>query len=43
MAIVAILVALLLHILFGGLLDVTLPRGTVPALRNLALFLENLF
>lgn len=43
MAIVSILVAFLLHILFGGLLDVTLPRGTVPALRNLALFLENLF
>lgn len=41
--IVSIVVALLMHILFSGLLDVTLPRGTVPFLRNFALFLENLF
>ena len=43
LVIVSILVALLLHILFSGLLDVTLPRGTVPFLRSFALFLENLF
>lgn len=35
-------IALLLHVIFSGLLDVTLPRGTVPFLRNFALFLENL-
>ncbi len=43
MALIAVGVALLMHILFSGLLDVTLPRGTVPFLRNFALFLENLF
>ena len=41
--IVSVGVALLLHLLFSGLLKVTLPRGTVPFLRNFALFLENLF
>lgn len=43
LAIVAVAVALLMHVLFSGLLDVTLPRGTVPFLRNFALTLENLF
>ena len=43
MALISVAVALLMHILFSGLLDVTLPRGTVPFLRNFALFLENLF
>lgn len=43
MALVSVGVALLMHVLFSGLLDVTLPRGTVPFLRNFALFLENLF
>ncbi len=43
MALVSIAVALLMHILFSGLLDVTLPRGEIPFLRNFALFLENLF
>ena len=43
LVIVAVAVALLMHILFSGLLDVTLPRGTVPFLRNMALALENLF
>ena len=38
----AVVLALLLHIIFSGLLDVTLPRGTVPFLRNFALWLENL-
>ncbi len=43
LAIVSVVVALIMHILFSGLLNVTLPRGTIPALRNFALFLENLF
>lgn len=42
LAIVSVVLALVLHIVFSGLLDVTLPRGTVPFLRNFALFLENL-
>ncbi len=41
-AIIAVVVALLMHILFSGLLDVTLPRGEIPFLRNFSLFLENL-
>ncbi len=41
--IVSLVLALLLHIIFSGLLDVTLPRGTIGFLRNFALFLENLF
>ena len=40
--IVSIVLALVLHIIFSGLLDVTLPRGTVGFLRNFALWLENL-
>ena len=43
MAIVSVVVALLMHILCSGLLDVTLPRGEIPFLRSFALFLENLF
>ena len=43
LAIISVVVALLMHVLFCGLLDVTLPRGTIPFLRNFALFLENLF
>lgn len=35
-------ITLLLYICFGVLLSVNLPRGTVPALRNFALFLESL-
>lgn len=42
LAIVSVFIALLLHLLFSGLLDVTLPRGTVPFLRNFALFLEGI-
>lgn len=42
-ALVSVAVALLMHILFSGLLNVTLPRGEIPFLRNFALFLENLF
>lgn len=40
--IVSVVVSLALHIIFSGLLDVTLPRGTIPFLRNFALWLENL-
>lgn len=40
--IVSILIAFLLHIIFNGLLSVNLPRGTVPFLRNFALWLEGL-
>ena len=40
--IVSVVLSLALHIIFSGLLDVTLPRGTVPFLRNFALWLENL-
>lgn len=40
--IVSVLISLVLHIIFSGLLNVTLPRGTVPFLRNFALWLENL-
>lgn len=40
--IVSVVLALLLHIIFSGLLDVTLPRGTITVLRNFALWLENL-
>ena len=43
MALISVAVALLMHILFSGLLDVTLPRGEIPFLRSFALFLENLF
>lgn len=39
---VALLVTLVLYICFGVLLQVNLPRGTVPFLRNFALFLEQL-
>jgi hypothetical protein len=42
-ALISVGVALIMHILFSGLLDVTLPRGSIPFLRNFALFLENLF
>lgn len=40
--IISAVLALVIHIIFSGLLDVTLPRGTVPFLRNFALWLENL-
>lgn len=40
--VISAVLALLLHIIFSGLLDVVLPRGTIPFLRNFALWLENL-
>lgn len=39
---VALLVTIVLYICFGVLLQVNLPRGTVPFLRNFALFLEQI-
>jgi len=39
---VSLLVTLALYLCFGVLLQVNLPRGTVPFLRNFALFLEQL-
>lgn len=40
--IVAVVLSLLLHFLFSGLLDVNLPRGEVGFLRSLSLWLENI-
>jgi len=42
LALVALLVTLALYICFGVLLQVNLPRGTIPFLRNFALFVESL-
>ena len=43
LAILSCVLAVVLHIAFSGLLGVSLPRGTVPFLRDFSLFLENLF
>ena len=43
LAIVAVVLGIVLHVVFSGLLSVNLPRGTVPFLRSFSLFLENLF
>ena len=40
--IVSVLLGIVLHIVFSGLLNVNLPRGTVEFLRSFSLFLENL-
>ena len=40
--IVSVLLGVVLHIVFSGLLNVNLPRGTVEFLRSFSLFLENL-
>ncbi len=42
LVLVALFVTFFLYIVFGVLLQVNLPRGTVPALRNFALWLERL-
>ncbi len=42
LCIVAVVLSIVLHIAFSGLLGVNLPRGTVPFLRSFSLFLENL-
>ncbi len=43
LAIISVVLGILLHIVFSGLLNVNLPRGTVSFLRSFSLFLENLF
>lgn len=40
--IMAVVITLVLYICFGVLLQVNLPRGTVPFLRNFSLFVESL-
>ena len=42
LAIASVLIALVLYIIFSGMLSVNLPRGTVEFLRNFALFLESI-
>ena len=42
LALCSVAIALVLYIVFSGLLSVNLPRGTVPFLRSFALFLESL-
>jgi putative tricarboxylic transport membrane protein len=42
LGLVALFVTFFLYIVFGVLLQVNLPRGTVPFLRNFALWLERL-
>ncbi len=42
LVLVAVFVTFFLYIVFGVLLQVNLPRGTVPFLRNFALWLERL-
>ena len=42
LAIASVCIALGLYIFFSGMLSVNLPRGTVSALRNFALFLESI-
>ncbi|MDD7445447.1 MAG: tripartite tricarboxylate transporter TctB family protein [Clostridiales bacterium] len=42
LALCSVAIALVLYIVFSGLLSVSLPRGTVPFLRSFALFLESL-
>lgn len=42
LALCSVGIALVLYIVFSGLLSVNLPRGTVPFLRSFALFLESL-
>lgn len=42
LVIFSVLVTLVLYICFGVLLQVNLPRGTVPFLRNFSLFIESI-
>ncbi len=41
LAIASVIIALVLYIVFSGMLSVNLPRGTIGFLRNFALFLES--
>ena len=42
LAIASVLIALVLYIVFSGMLSVNLPRGTIGFLREFALFLESI-
>ena len=42
LAIASVCIALVLYIVFSGMLSVNLPRGTIGFLRNFALFLESI-
>ena len=42
LGIASVVIALVLYIVFSGMLSVNLPRGTVEFLRNFALFLESI-
>ena len=42
LGIASVIIALVLYIVFSGLLSVNLPRGTIGFLRNFALFLESI-
>jgi len=42
LAIASVVIALVLYIVFSGMLSVNLPRGTIGFLRNFALFLESI-
>ena len=42
LGIASVLIALVLYIVFSGLLSVNLPRGTIGFLRDFALFLESI-
>ena len=42
LGIASVVIALVLYIVFSGLLSVNLPRGTIGFLRNFALFLESI-
>ena len=42
LGIASVIIALVLYMIFSGLLSVNLPRGTIGFLRNFALFLESI-
>jgi len=42
LAIASVIIALVLYMIFSGLLSVNLPRGTIGFLRDFALFLESI-
>lgn len=42
LGIASVIIALVMYIIFSGLLSVNLPRGTIGFLRNFALFLESI-
>ena len=42
LGIASVVIALVLYIVFSGMLSVNLPRGTIGVLRNFALFLESI-